>query len=55
MLTSKALRRDVRFRLYLPARFRTVVRYPLLIVHDGVDYLNYTAVQDRAGQPDPPR
>ena len=40
---SRALRRDIPFKLYLPARFRTVVRYPLLIVHDGIDYLDYTA------------
>ena len=43
VLKSKALRRDVPFGLYLPARFRSVVRYPLLIVHDGRDYLDYTA------------
>jgi enterochelin esterase family protein len=43
VLKSKALRRDVPFWLYLPARFRTVVHYPLLIVHDGGDYLNYTS------------
>ncbi len=43
VLKSKALRRDVPFGLYLPARFRTVVRYPLLIVHDGADYLDYTS------------
>jgi enterochelin esterase-like enzyme len=45
VLTSKALRREVHFRVYLPARFRTLVRYPLLIVHDGADYLHYTAAQ----------
>ena len=45
MLKSKALRRDVRVQVYLPARFRTVVRYPLLIVHDGGDYLAYTAAK----------
>ncbi|HSU34337.1 MAG TPA: alpha/beta hydrolase-fold protein [Propionibacteriaceae bacterium] len=45
VLTSRALRRDVHFRVYLPARFRTVVRYPLLIVHDGADYLDYTAAK----------
>ena len=43
MIKSKALRRDQPFLLYLPARFRSVVRYPLLIVHDGRDYLDYTA------------
>lgn len=30
--------------LYLPARFRPTRRYPLLIVHDGHDYLNYAAL-----------
>jgi enterochelin esterase-like enzyme len=30
--------------LYLPARFRRSRRYPLLIVHDGHDYLNYAAL-----------
>jgi enterochelin esterase-like enzyme len=28
-------------RLYLPARFRRSRRYPLLIVHDGSDFLRY--------------
>ena len=45
VLTSKALRREVHFRVYLPARFRTMVRYPLMIVHDGSDYLHYTAAR----------
>ncbi|MET0522322.1 MAG: alpha/beta hydrolase-fold protein [Jiangellaceae bacterium] len=45
VLTSKALRREVHFRVYIPARFRTVVRYPLMIVHDGADYLHYTAAR----------
>ena len=45
VLTSKALRREVHFRVYLPARFRTVVRYPLMIVHDGADYLHYAAAR----------
>ncbi len=40
---SKALgRRTV--SLYLPARFRRTRRYPLLIVHDGHDYLRYAAL-----------
>ncbi len=30
--------------LYLPARFRRSRRYPLLIVHDGHDYLRYAAL-----------
>jgi len=29
------------FQVYLPARFRRNRRYPLLVVHDGVDYLRY--------------
>ena len=44
-IASKALRRQVRYHLYLPARFRPVVRYPLLVVHDGLDYLNYTSAK----------
>ncbi len=31
-------------RLYLPARFRRSRRYPLLIVHDGDDYLRYASL-----------
>jgi len=38
---SRALRRDARVTVYLPARFRRSARYPLLIVHDGGDYLGY--------------
>jgi enterochelin esterase family protein len=45
VLGSKALRRQVPYYVYLPARFRTVVRYPLLIVHDGRDYLDYAAAK----------
>lgn len=32
--------------LYLPARFRRSRQYPLLVVHDGSDYLNYTGIKD---------
>jgi enterochelin esterase family protein len=32
-------------RLYLPARFRRSRRYPLLIVHDGDDYLRFADLQ----------
>lgn len=44
-LHSAALggRRD--FQLYLPARFRRNRRYPLLVVHDGVDYLEFAALK----------
>jgi len=32
-------------RIYLPARFRRRRRYPLLVVHDGDDYLRYANLQ----------
>ena len=32
-------------KVYLPARFREHRRYPLLIVHDGQDYLRYASLQ----------
>lgn len=32
-------------RVYLPARFRENARYPLLIVHDGDDYLKFAQLQ----------
>jgi len=31
--------------LYVPARFRRSRRYPLLVVHDGLDYLRYASLQ----------
>lgn len=31
--------------LYLPARFRRSRQYPLLVIHDGSDYLNYTGMK----------
>jgi enterochelin esterase family protein len=45
VVPSRALRRDTRVTLYLPARFRRSARYPLLIVHDGGDYLEYAAAK----------
>jgi len=36
-------RREV--QVYLPARFKRSRRYPLLIVHDGLDYLRYAEFQ----------
>ena len=42
---SRALRREARVTLYLPARFRRSARYPLLIVHDGGDFLQYAAAK----------
>ncbi len=32
-------------QLYLPARFRRTHRYPLLVVHDGSDYLKYSGMK----------
>ena len=33
------------FLLYMPARFRRSRRYPLLVVHDGHDYLRYSSLK----------
>lgn len=37
-------KRDV--QVYLPARFRASRRYPLLVIHDGRDYLRYASLQN---------
>lgn len=42
---SRALRRESHSRVYLPARFSQNRRYPLLVVHDGDDYLNFAAMK----------
>ena len=42
---SRALRRDQPVQIYLPARFNPVQRYPLLVVHDGTDYLEFAAMK----------
>jgi enterochelin esterase family protein len=42
---SRALRRDCPVTVYLPARFRRTASYPLLIVHDGPDFLQYAAAK----------
>jgi enterochelin esterase family protein len=42
---SQAQRRDNRVTLYLPARFRDTARYPLLVVHDGADFLEYASMK----------
>jgi enterochelin esterase-like enzyme len=44
-LRSVAQRRDNRVTVYLPARFRRSARYPLLVVHDGGDYLEYSSMK----------
>jgi enterochelin esterase-like enzyme len=45
VLHSRALRRDCDVELYLPARFRRIATYPLLVVHDGGDFLRYAAAK----------
>jgi enterochelin esterase-like enzyme len=45
VIRSQAQRRDNRVTLYLPARFQTTTRYPLLVVHDGGDFLEYAAMK----------
>jgi enterochelin esterase-like enzyme len=42
---SLAQARDNRITVYLPAGFETSVRYPLLVVHDGGDYLDYASMK----------
>ena len=42
---SRALRRNCAVTLYLPARLRRSARYPLLVVHDGGDYLAYASAK----------
>ena len=45
VVRSRALDRDTRVTVYLPARFRPTATYPLLVVHDGGDFLQYAAMQ----------
>ena len=45
VIRSQALGRDCPVTLYLPARFRRSARYPVLVVHDGGDYLAYAAAK----------
>jgi enterochelin esterase family protein len=45
VVRSKALRREQPVHLYLPARFHRAMRYPLLVVHDGTDYLGFAAMK----------
>jgi enterochelin esterase family protein len=42
---SRALGRDAQVTLYLPARFRRTTAYPVLVVHDGPDYLQYASAK----------
>jgi len=45
VLGSAALGREAAVTLYLPARFRRSGTYPLLVVHDGGDYLRYAGAK----------
>jgi enterochelin esterase family protein len=45
VIPSRALGRDARVTVYLPARFRRTARYPLLVVHDGGDFLQFAAMK----------
>jgi len=42
---SPALGRDADVSVYLPARLRANGRYPLLVVHDGGDYLDFSSMR----------
>ncbi len=44
-LKSRAFGDTRRVHVYLPARFRRSRSYPLLIVHDGGDYLRYSSLK----------
>ncbi|MBV8194643.1 MAG: enterochelin esterase [Candidatus Dormibacteraeota bacterium] len=43
-MQSRALRRQVRVTIYAPAAVRPSRRYPLLVVHDGGDFLEYACL-----------
>ena len=45
VVASAALDRDETLSVYLPARFRATRSYPLLVVHDGLDYLRFAALR----------
>ena len=42
---SRALKAAQKVEVYIPARFRRSRRYPLLIVHDGRDFLHYAQLR----------
>jgi len=44
-LMSRALGGPRNVLLYLPARFRPTRRYPLIVVHDGPDYLRFSSLK----------
>jgi enterochelin esterase family protein len=45
VVESHALERDCRVTLYLPAGFSRTKTYPLLVVHDGGEFLQYAAAK----------
>jgi enterochelin esterase-like enzyme len=45
IVPSRALDRTCDVTLYLPARFRRTASYPLLVVHDGGDFLQYASAK----------
>jgi enterochelin esterase-like enzyme len=44
-LHSQAFGATRHYSLYFPARYRTMRRYPLLVVHDGLDYVRFSALK----------
>lgn len=45
MFASRALGAARPIHLYFPARYRPTRRYPLIVAHDGPDYLEYAGVK----------
>lgn len=45
VVESRALERDCPVTMYLPAGFRSTESYPLLVVHDGGEFLQYAAAK----------
>jgi enterochelin esterase-like enzyme len=45
VLQSRALERDCQVTLYQPAGFHRRAAYPLLVIHDGGDFLQYAAAK----------
>ncbi len=44
-IQSEAFGGERSLRVYIPARFRKNRRYPVLVVHDGTDYLRYSGLK----------
>jgi enterochelin esterase-like enzyme len=45
VVESRALERDCPVTVYLPAGFRSTKSYPLLVVHDGGEFMQYAAAK----------